>query len=70
METRAPWGCDSEQVQYGVRQGGTGPASKAVEGEPKKLSMGVTLPTVPVRLVKRILLGEFVDMGELSQEAL
>ena len=27
-------------------------ASKAVEGEPKKFSMGVTLPTVPVRLVK------------------
>lgn len=32
--------------------------------------MGVTLPTVPPRLVKRVLSGEFVDMGELSQEAL
>ena len=39
-------------------------------GEPQKFSMGVTLPTVPARLVKRILAGEFVDMGELSQEAL
>ena len=38
--------------------------------EPQKFSMGVTLPTVPARLVKRILAGEFVDMGELSQEAL
>ncbi len=32
--------------------------------------MGVTLPTIPARLVKRILAGEFVDMGELSQDAL
>ena len=41
-----------------------------IGGEPQKFSMGVTLPTVPARLVKRILAGEFVDMGELSQEAL
>ena len=41
-----------------------------INGEPQKFSMGVTLPTVPARLVKRILAGEFVDMGELSQEAL
>ena len=41
-----------------------------ISGEPQKVSMGVTLPTVPARLVKRILAGEFVDMGELSQEAL
>ncbi len=45
-------------------------AAKAAEGEAKKFSMGVTLPTVPARLVKRILSGEFVDMGELSQDAL
>ena len=32
--------------------------------------MGVTLPTVLARLVKCILSGEFVDMGELSQDAL
>ena len=32
--------------------------------------MGVTLPTVQPWLVKRILFGEFVDMGELSQDAL
>ncbi len=32
--------------------------------------MEVTLPTVPARLVKHILSGEFVDMGELSQDAL
>ncbi len=30
--------------------------------------MGVTLPTVPARLVKWILAREFVDMGELSQQ--
>ena len=41
-----------------------------IGGEPQKFSMGVTLPTVPARLVKHILAGEFVDMGELSQEAL
>ena len=41
-----------------------------ISGEPQKFSMGVTLPTVPAMLVKRILAGEFVDMGELSQEAL
>ncbi len=45
-------------------------AAKAAEGEAQKFSMGVTLPTVPARLVKRILSGEFVDMGELSQDAL
>ncbi len=45
-------------------------AAKAAEGEAQKFSMGVTLPTVPARLVKRILAGEFVDMGELSQDAL
>lgn len=38
--------------------------------EPQKFSMGVTLPTVPVRVVNHILSGEFVDMGELSQIAL
>ncbi len=38
--------------------------------EAQKFSMGVTLPTVPARLVRRIMAGEFVDMGELSQEAL
>ena len=37
-----------------------------IGGEPQKFPMGVTLPTVPARLVKRILAGEFVDMGELS----
>ena len=41
-----------------------------ISGEPQKFSMGVTLPTVPARLVKHILAGEFVDMGELFQEAL
>ena len=41
-----------------------------ISGEPQKFSMGVTLPTVPARLVKRILAGKFVDMGVLSQEAL
>ena len=46
------------------------PAEGAAEGEARKFSLGVTLPTVPARLVKRILLGEFIDMGELSQEAL
>ena len=45
-------------------------AKKAVKGVAQKFSMGVTQPTVPARLVKRILLGEFVDMGELSQDAL
>ncbi len=45
-------------------------AAKAAEGEAQNFSMGVTLPTVPARLVKRILSGEFVDMGELSQDAL
>ncbi len=45
-------------------------AAKAAEGEAQKFSMSVTLPTVPARLVKRILSGEFVDMGELSQDAL
>ena len=44
------------------------PASSS--DDPQKFSMGVTLPTVPARLVKQILAGEFVDMGELSQEAL
>ena len=44
------------------------PASSS--DDPQKFSMGVTLPTVPARLVKRILAGDFVDMGELSQEAL
>ena len=38
--------------------------------DPEKFSMGVKLPTVPARLVKRILAGEFVEIGELSQEAL
>ncbi len=46
------------------------PVTKTAEREAQKFSMGVTLPTVPVRLVKRILSGEYVDMGELSQEAL
>ncbi len=32
-------------------------AAKAAEGEAQKFSMGVTLPTVPARLVKRILAG-------------
>ncbi len=45
-------------------------AAKAAEGKAQKFSMGVTLPTVPARLVKRILVGEFVDMWELSQDAL
>ncbi len=45
-------------------------AKKAAEEASQKFSMGVTLPTVPARLVKRILSGEFVDMGELSQDAL
>ncbi len=45
-------------------------AKKAAEGAAQKFSMGVTLPTVPARLVKRILSGEFVDMGELYQDAL
>ncbi len=46
------------------------PATKTAEREAQKFSMGVTLPTVPVRLAERILSGEYVDMGELSQEAL
>ena len=41
------------------------PAS--ISHDPQKFSMGVTLSTVPARLVKRILAGEFVEMGELSQ---
>ncbi len=45
-----------------------GAAKAAEEGEAQTFSMGVTLPTVPARLVKRILSGEFV--GELSQDAL
>ncbi len=45
-------------------------AAKLAGGEVQKFSMGVTLPMVPTRLVKRILSGEYVDMGELSQEAL
>ncbi len=44
-------------------------AKKAAEGAAQKFSMGVTLLTVPARLVKRILSGEFVDMGELSEDA-
>ena len=44
--------------------------AKLASEEAQKFSMGVTLPTVPTRLVKRILSGEYVDMGELSQEAL
>ncbi len=46
------------------------PVTKTAEREAQKFSVGVTLPTVPVRLVKCILSGEYVDMGELSQEAL
>ena len=54
--------------------------SVPISVEPQKFSMRVTLPTAlpgwsnvswhPARLVKRILAGEFVDMGELSEEAL
>ncbi len=47
-----------------------GDATSLEVKEVRKISMGVTLPTVPARLVKRILSGEFVDMGELSQEVL
>ncbi len=45
-------------------------AKKAAEGAAQKFSMGMTLPIVPARLVKHILSREFVDMGELSQDAL
>lgn len=44
--------------------------TKPAGNEAKRFSMGVTLPTVPTRLIKRILSGEYMDMGELSQEAL
>ncbi len=47
-----------------------GDATSLEVKEVRKFSMGVTLPTVPARLVKRILSGEFVDMDELSEEAL
>ncbi len=63
-----------ERSESGVTPQPTKDIPKPAEGTPqegvKKFSMGVTLPTVPARLVKRILAGEFVDMGELSQEAL
>ena len=51
------------------KKSGGSPLSEKVE-QYHKFSMGVTLPTVQPRLVKRILSGEFVDMGELSQDAL
>ena len=60
-----PGSVDSGQVDGAIA---VDPASNS--DDPQKLSMGVTLPTVPARLVKLILAGEFVEMGELSQEAL
>ncbi len=63
-----------ERSESGVTPQPTKDMPKPAEGTPQEkevqqFSMGVTLPTVPARLVKRILAGEFVDMGELSQEA-
>jgi len=37
-----------------------------IRDDPQKFPTGVMLPTVPARWMKRILAGEFVDMGELS----
>ena len=67
--------CSSDPVQPSdpVLPSGHTKKSGASLGEKEsfeKFSMGVTLPTVPPRLVKRVLSGEFVDMGELSLEAL
>ncbi len=45
-------------------------SAKVAAGEVQKFKIGETLPMVPTRLVKCILSGEYVDMGELSQEAL
>ncbi len=35
-----------------------------------KFQLGETLPVVPVRIVRRILKGDFVDMAELTEENL
>ena len=51
------------------KKSGGSPSSEKVE-QYHKFSMGVTLPTVPPWLVKQILSGKFVDMVELSQDAL
>ena len=40
------------------------------EQEPSPFVLGEALPVVPVRLVKRIIKGEFVDMSELLKEVL
>jgi len=60
-----------QQVNHGKRPNGSSVCDQKVNWrESQKFSIGVTLSTVPPRLVKRILSGEFVDMGELSQDAL
>ena len=61
---------DPGSVDPGQVDGAIAVDPASISNDTQKFSMGVTLPTVPARLVKRILPGEFVEMGELSQEAL
>ena len=61
---------DSGSVDPGQVGGAVAVDPASISNDPLKFSMGMTLPTVPARLVKRIMAGEFVEMGELSQEAL
>lgn len=59
-----PWsttGCSRESSD-GSAQGTGAPAAK--------VQLGETQPFVPVRIVKRILQGHFVEMAELSEENL
>ena len=61
---------DPGSVDPGQVDGAIAVDPASISDDPQKFSMGVTLPTVPARLVKRILAGEYVEMGELSQETL
>ena len=61
---------DPGSVDPGQLDGAIAVDPASISDNSQKFSMGVTLPTVPARLVKRILAGEFVGMGEQSQEAL
>ncbi len=58
-----PKSTGSEVVASEKTSCSTDGAAKMAGGEIQKFSIGVTLPTVPIRLIKRILSGEYMDMG-------